>query len=242
MTLVLRPATPADVFHLEKWDREPHVIAATSDTTQTTAVGVGPFAGLGPYSLSPSYSNLSDRLLPDASAGVAFNGSVGSAAVAKDTGLYRTSYWGFGLEAITGAANRQDALATMLDWCSSLDSVDGDADGAVNGADCAPADETLFAQPSSITDLTVETATLSWSPPAEPGADSLAYDLLRFEAADAAASAGCLESGDFDTSAVDSDLPAPGSLYYYLVRAVNDCGQTLGNDSFDIARLGASCP
>ena len=31
MTLVLRPATPADVPHLEKWDREPHVIAATSD-------------------------------------------------------------------------------------------------------------------------------------------------------------------------------------------------------------------
>lgn len=31
MTLVLRPATPADVPHLERWDREPHVIAATSD-------------------------------------------------------------------------------------------------------------------------------------------------------------------------------------------------------------------
>ncbi|MEO0606894.1 MAG: GNAT family N-acetyltransferase [Pseudomonadota bacterium] len=31
MTLVLRPARLADVPHLERWDQEPHVIAATSD-------------------------------------------------------------------------------------------------------------------------------------------------------------------------------------------------------------------
>ncbi|MEO1553416.1 MAG: GNAT family N-acetyltransferase [Pseudomonadota bacterium] len=31
MTLILRPATTVDVPHLERWDRQPHVIAATSD-------------------------------------------------------------------------------------------------------------------------------------------------------------------------------------------------------------------
>lgn len=31
MPLTLRPATIEDVPHLERWDREPHVIAATSD-------------------------------------------------------------------------------------------------------------------------------------------------------------------------------------------------------------------
>lgn len=31
MKVQLRPATPADVPHLERWDSEPHVIAATSD-------------------------------------------------------------------------------------------------------------------------------------------------------------------------------------------------------------------
>lgn len=31
MTLILRPATLADVPHLERWDTQPHVIAATSD-------------------------------------------------------------------------------------------------------------------------------------------------------------------------------------------------------------------
>ncbi len=31
MTLILRPATTADVPHLQRWDREPHVIAATTD-------------------------------------------------------------------------------------------------------------------------------------------------------------------------------------------------------------------
>ncbi len=31
MTFILRPATTADVPHLQRWDREPHVIAATTD-------------------------------------------------------------------------------------------------------------------------------------------------------------------------------------------------------------------
>ncbi|MEO1100808.1 MAG: GNAT family N-acetyltransferase [Pseudomonadota bacterium] len=31
MTLILRPATLADVPHLKRWDTQPHVIAATSD-------------------------------------------------------------------------------------------------------------------------------------------------------------------------------------------------------------------
>lgn len=30
-TVILRPATRADVSHLDRWDRQPHVIAATSD-------------------------------------------------------------------------------------------------------------------------------------------------------------------------------------------------------------------
>ncbi len=31
MTLIVRPATTEDVPHLDRWDREPHVIVATSD-------------------------------------------------------------------------------------------------------------------------------------------------------------------------------------------------------------------
>lgn len=31
MAVTLRPARPADVSHLDRWDRQPHVIAATSD-------------------------------------------------------------------------------------------------------------------------------------------------------------------------------------------------------------------
>jgi len=31
MTLILRPATLEDVAHFDRWDRQPHVIAATSD-------------------------------------------------------------------------------------------------------------------------------------------------------------------------------------------------------------------
>ncbi len=55
----------------------------------------------------------------------------------------------------------------------------------------------------------------------------------------------CVETDDgSDTAAQDLDLPAAGSIFYYLPRAENDCpvGEgPLGSDSAGALRSGRSC-
>src|SRR5690606_14491241 len=80
------------------------VNTATSDVSQTTVTGAGSvYAGLGPYSLTYPFSNYSDTINPDgAPAELAFTGNAGNAGVNKDSGIYRTTFWGFPWEAING--------------------------------------------------------------------------------------------------------------------------------------------
>ena len=95
------------------------VSSATSDVTQATVSGTGSvFGGLGPYSLSYSFSNYSDLISPDGTADVAFIGNQGDAAVVKDSGVYRTTFWGFSFEAIPTPTDRQNAMDAFLNWCS----------------------------------------------------------------------------------------------------------------------------
>ena len=65
-------------------------------------------------------------------------------------------------------------------------------------------------------------------------------------AADFTAGVTCLESDDgSDSEAQDLAEPANGTVYFYLVRAQNDCpvGQgSLGETSAGDARTGAGCP
>jgi hypothetical protein len=110
------------------------------------------------------------------------------------------------------------------------DQVDADGDGAGDACDCASADATLWALPSQVQELTLSqsggTTTLGWTPPGDLGAISIAYDTLRSGAPDGFADAAvCIESNDAaDTMAVDAELPAPGGVFHYLVRARNLCG------------------
>ncbi len=96
------------------------VASATSDVSQSTVTGAGTvYGGLGPYTLQYPFTNYSDRLTPGAGAETAFNGNAGSAAVDKDSGAYKTTFWGFPWEALPGAATRQQLMSTTLNWCSS---------------------------------------------------------------------------------------------------------------------------
>ncbi len=85
----------------------------------TVVTGAGPiFGGLGPYTLSfPPLGNYTDLITPTVSAGLAFAGDAGNAAVYKDGGNYRTTYWGFGLETLPTANDRAAALQRVLQWC-----------------------------------------------------------------------------------------------------------------------------
>ncbi len=121
---------------------------------------------------------------------------------------------------------------------------DADTDGVYDTIDCAPADGTLWAPSSEALDLTLDAGaptTLSWSAPASPGASTgEVYDVLRGDGSPDFTTAACALSGGPGLSLQDSDDPAV--IFYYLVRARNACGGSLGAASSGTPRTGATCP
>lgn len=97
------------------------VASVTNDENQTTVTGDGSvFTGMGPYSLSYPFSNFSDIVNPDGTAELAFLGDQGDAAINKDPGAYRSTFWAFPLEAIPAAADRQEVMEKIGVWCGVL--------------------------------------------------------------------------------------------------------------------------
>ena len=95
------------------------VQAATNDVNQVSVTGDGTvYGGMGPYTLSYPFTNYSDIVSPNAGGTRAFLGDVGDAAVAKDGGGYRTTFWGFPFEAISSPADRRALMNRTVDWCS----------------------------------------------------------------------------------------------------------------------------
>ena len=86
--------------------------------------------------------------------------------------------------------------------------------------------------------------TITWDAPQLAGMMGIQlYDVLRSTVASDFSSADCLESDDSDERVEDNDTPTAGQTFYYLVRAVNPCGDgTLGYRSGGVERTGASCP
>jgi len=114
--------------------------------------------------------------------------------------------------------------------------------------DCATADPAVWLLPSEARDLTLaqsgDTTTLAWTPPAYPGATSLVYDTLRSDTPDGFVSGVvCIESNEgTDTLAYDEETPAPGSAFFYLVRAAHACGPGSLGTATGGPRAGAECP
>lgn len=94
--------------------------STTIDIGQIRVNGLGSYAGLGPYTFSFPYTNWTDRMVVDASAGVAFQGNQGVIGIEKDGGVYRTAFWGFGLETLPTTADRNAVLGAFLGWCDGL--------------------------------------------------------------------------------------------------------------------------
>ncbi|MEW5987880.1 MAG: S8 family serine peptidase, partial [Chloroflexota bacterium] len=111
------------------------VSSATSDVGQSTVTGAGSvFGGMGPYFLSYPFTNWSDIINPDGTAETAFTGDFGDAAVDKDGGNYRTTFWGFPFEAVADVNDRMDLMSTTLDWCGTGIAA-GTLEGTVTDAD-----------------------------------------------------------------------------------------------------------
>jgi hypothetical protein len=88
--------------------------------------------------------------------------------------------------------------------------------------------------------------TIDWDPPADTGGapDSLSYDLLLSAIAmNFTTGATCFVSGTSATAVSSDEVPPPGTVEYFVVRAGNSCGDGgLGTDSFGTVRAGRVCP
>lgn len=98
------------------------VAAVGNDATTTTVAGAAgsAFAGLGPFTLSYPFSDLSDELTPDGSAAAAFEGAGGTVGLSKAAEAYFTAYLGFPFEALPDAAAREAVMSALLTACRAV--------------------------------------------------------------------------------------------------------------------------
>jgi hypothetical protein len=148
-----------------------------------------------------------------------------------------------------------DGLADCgdLDCCTDAicaDGIDADGDGVAE-CDCDDGDDQVWAAPGEVAGLQLAPGgpsgtVLDWMPPAVPGGAAVLYEVLRTESGDFETGAACLTLPDPGVPTLsDMDVPPPGGLYRYLVRAVNGCSGVswdLGVDSAGSPRAAIACP
>jgi hypothetical protein len=96
------------------------VAGVTNDNGNYTSItGQGVLGGHGPYNLIYPFPDRSDILTPDGTASTAIVGNNSNvAALSKDNGSYKTTYWAVPFEAIPNPDNREDIMVAFLTWCS----------------------------------------------------------------------------------------------------------------------------
>jgi hypothetical protein len=133
-------------------------------------------------------------------------------------------------------------LSTFLGWCDGLPALDGDSDGVLNGADCAPGDPGAWTAPSEVTDLKLskETTAFTWSQPVS--GSGAVYDVLRSADHSDFWSATCVASGVDGPPPWGDEDPQPYQVFFYQVRARGACGMTaLGSYPNGTPRHGNVC-
>jgi hypothetical protein len=114
-------------------------------------------------------------------------------------------------------------------------------------------DPGLCIGPGEATDLILShvggmggSTTLNWSAPSDPGTAPVSYDTISSLVAgdfDLDLSVTCIESDATDTSSVDTSVPGPDEVIYYLIRAESDCGLgPVGDDTLGNPRSAKECP
>jgi hypothetical protein len=120
--------------------------------------------------------------------------------------------------------------------------VDNDTFGAA--CDCDDTDLTVWTTPAQqmlSVSRTGMQADFSWTAVDPGGTQPSAYDFLMGSNAADFLTATCLESDEADLVAGDGTAVSPGAILFYLGRAENSCGGSLGlGDGTE--RAGISCP
>lgn len=145
-----------------------------------------------------------------------------------------------------------DGIGDTADNCPlaanpSQEDQDGDLHG--DACDCAPADAGAFALPGEVGALRIEPdrITIAWDPVVPSVGSGTVYDVVRGAIGELPPGAGggesCVESRSTDLGASDSDEPAAGTGFYYLVRGWNSCGPgSYGTGTGGAPRDPAACP
>ena len=141
---------------------------------------------------------------------------------------------------------------SLPSWPTLVATNEGDDDGdsfTECGGDCDDTSGIVWAAPGEARSLllSIDQRTLNWSAPTNPGGVSLLYDTIRSSSTiDFVGPASCVEADDgVDRIADDPDVPAPATVFYYLVRVENSCPNGLGPLGFSssgMAKAGRSCP
>ena len=114
--------------------------------------------------------------------------------------------------------------------------------------DCNDADGFVWSRPGETRNLRFASkTTLVWDLPADLGAASDFFDVLRATSPTGFGSAVCVESNEaVDLTAFDNTALSPGQVFYYLTRAENLCPTvglgSLGTDGNGNERIGRNCP
>jgi hypothetical protein len=140
-----------------------------------------------------------------------------------------------------------DLLADCADTCIDGDGdTYGDAGGSGNtctDVDCEDADDQIWAIPAEAVNLRFSSeSVLEWDAPIGSGGTpaSALYDTIRSDVVTMGGpGAHCVETDDGpNTTSTDTDDPGGGVVFYYLVRAVNSCGE----GPLGYGRTAPSCP
>jgi hypothetical protein len=142
-----------------------------------------------------------------------------------------------------------DGTEDLVDNCPRLTNAsqtDSDGDLFGSACDCDDGTSSVWAQPSQpllLLSRTGSLATLSWTDVADPGgSQAISYDLISTALASDLSGASCLETDLPTPGATESSSVAPGELLFFLVRAENSCGGSLGDGLLGVERSGPSCP
>lgn len=139
-----------------------------------------------------------------------------------------------------------DAVSALLFASNAASDADGDAaPSSGSDPDCDDANTRAWRRPSVVEGVRfADSVTLGWSEIRETGSGEWGFDTLRSTAAsDFTAMATCIESNDArDRVAYDLESPAPGSAFFYLVRARNACPGDLGQGPVAFTREARLCP